>query len=282
MNSFTALHGQVHVEPGRTGSAAIHVREPETSAPGARSEYDARTLRTPDTQRHIARPPAGHGAAGRLMRPTPQAAGTPSSLLPDAYIGTPKGDLRSDERHPQILVDESGAKYVPIGNRYHAVRRDPANNTWRAVQLHDPAKPGIPVELTAAGWRPRAEVGLRGGSPNDPRVEAERQALECARNDIRRAIDMYIDQERDALRTIDGLDRDVQRAEDEVREARARNEDPAPFDQLVDATKGRLSVVKTTLRQVRDTLHAALSSLRDIERSLVRLPPSTSAAHEPR
>jgi len=275
MNGFPVLHGQVHVDVGRTGSSGTHTREPETSVPGARREINEQTR---GTQRHVEStsrdvPPTRHQAAGRQMRPTAQTNGTRSGLLPQAYIGTPKGELRSDGHHPQMVVDETGARFVPIGNHFYAVRHDPANNTWRVVQLQEPEKPGIPVELTAAGWRPHARVGLRGGSPNDPRVEAERQSLEYARNQVQQGIASHTVHERQALQLIDSLDQERQRAEDQLREVRNRHEDAAPHERLVDQTKSRLSGAENVLREIRDFLYARANELHDIERSLAQLPP---------
>jgi hypothetical protein len=172
-----------------------------------------------------------------------------------------------------MVVDEAGARFVPIGNHFHAVRHDPANSTWRVVQLHDPHRPGIAVELTAAGWRPHAKVGLRGGSPNDPRIEAQRQRLEHSRDEIRQGIATHTAQEREALRLIDILDRERQRAEDQLHEARNRNEDTAPHERLVDQTKSRISGAEDTLREIRDYLYTRANQLRDIDRSLSQLPP---------
>lgn len=273
MNVFPALHGEAHIEASRTGSSGTHARTPDTSTPGPRHDDNERTQ---DTRRRGAfasrnAAPTGYRVAGWPVRSTAQTAGTRSGLLPDAYIGTPQGNLRSDERHRQMVVDESGARYVPIGDHFYAVRHDPANRTWRAIQLHDPAKPGIPVELTAAGWRRHARVGLRGGNPNDVR-----RSLESIRGDLLRAIDTTTAEEREALRMIDDLDHDRQRAEEQARHARERNEHPGLYEQLVDLTKGHISRTETTLREIRDVLNARIGALRDVERSLSQLPPPST------
>jgi hypothetical protein len=121
-----------------------------------------------------------------------------ASTLPDAYIGTPRGDLQSDLQHAGVLTDEAGQRYIAAGKHYYGVRNDPANGTWRVMQLQDPAKPGIPVRLHPAGqWRVRHDIGLAGGRPLPTRAQIEndlratRATLEdlfVRRYDVRRNI----------------------------------------------------------------------------------------------
>jgi hypothetical protein len=270
MNVFPTLHGPVHVEPGGTRSSRNHAGVPETPTPDTQREDSGRP---PDTQRLVTSSSTEHRATGRRTHANAQTTGLRSGSLPDAYIGAPKGDLRSDERHPRMVVDESGARYVSIGERYYAVRRDPADSTWRAIQLQDPAKPGIPVELTAAGWRPHAKTGLRGGSPNDPRVEVERRSLLSARDEIRTDIDNLAAQEREAHQLSEDLLREKDRAAAAASEARNNNEVAVLYDRLVELTNDKRLQALATLRGLRDALLVRIQTLRDVERSLALLPP---------
>jgi hypothetical protein len=170
MVSIPALHVQTHVEPFHAGSQESHVPLPRIDTPGvergdpqAQAEHPSRDA---GTAAGGVRPPVGSRAAWRQSAAATPLAGPFASTLPDAYIGTPQGDLRSDPRHAGMLTDESGQRYIAAGQHYYAIRNDEANRTWRAVQLQDQTKPGIPVEPDPTGkWRVRHDVGLAGGRP---------------------------------------------------------------------------------------------------------------------
>jgi hypothetical protein len=168
---FPTLHGQVHVEPGRAGSPEVLVRHPpDTHVPGVQHPAPAQAGNTQQHGVPAAREPlpaAGSRMPGRQQpRLATGAAGGAHGTLPDAYIGTPQGDLQSDLHRDGVLIDASGQSYVPVGNHYYAVRNDSANGTWRVVQLQDPVKPGIPVRRDAAGtWRVHSDAGMPGGRP---------------------------------------------------------------------------------------------------------------------
>ncbi|HEY4349785.1 MAG TPA: hypothetical protein VGN31_01080 [Paraburkholderia sp.] len=172
-----ALHGQVHVEPGRSGSPESHAHSPriDTARFQRGSQADAEPVpRETGTVASGLRAPAGAHAAGRLCAAGPATRGTIGGLLPDAYIGMPRGDLRSDPQNTRVLTDETGQRYIAAGKHYYAVRNDPANRTWRVVQLQDRAKPGIPVQPGSTGeWQVRHEIGVPGGRPLPTRAQIE-------------------------------------------------------------------------------------------------------------
>ncbi|HEY3600168.1 MAG TPA: hypothetical protein VGL08_21970 [Paraburkholderia sp.] len=89
--------------------------------------------------------------------------------MPAGYIGRPHGNLQPDPRNPGIFFDDGGQRYLQSNGNPYAVKYDRTNDTWRAVQLDDPAKPGLPVKQDADGnWSSHSEVGGLGGDPVDP------------------------------------------------------------------------------------------------------------------
>ncbi|CAB3746427.1 hypothetical protein [Paraburkholderia solisilvae] len=269
---------RIHPEPCQSGSL-----ETQPAAPHAAADSRARSCQTP-AQREpeprggsamsSGRPPDGPRSAGRRAQiATRGIAGTPGGIS-GAYIGTPSGDLRSDPRHAGLVIDASGQRYVSIGRHYYAVRNDPANETWRAVQLQDPAKPGIPLVRDRTGnWKPHNDTGLPGGSPNDPRIEAERRSLESSRNWYLDYVQMLTTQERAALLLIDMTDGERQRAEDRLREIQDRAEDAAEQERELHQIEQRLLHAERSLRGVLDALYAIRNMVRDIEQNLALLPP---------
>ncbi|CAB3746431.1 hypothetical protein [Paraburkholderia solisilvae] len=200
MIRLPALHEDAHVTPDITGA-------PETGVPPFQRQSPPQDR---NTRQSTGRPlpqrlrGAGFSAPARQTR---LATGTAVNLrgpLPDAYIGTPKGDLRSDPRHAGVVLDESGQPYVPLGGHYYAIRNDPANGTWRAVQLQDPAKPGIPVRRDPAGaWQVHADVGAPGGRPVPTRAQID-QDLQATRASLDDLIERHVDlrQEVEASRDV--------------------------------------------------------------------------------
>ncbi|CAB3771553.1 hypothetical protein [Paraburkholderia humisilvae] len=170
MIRFSTFHGGTRVEPGSIGT-------PETNVPDLQSQQPARAEQTRRSTGHTAGgplPSAGSPVHGRPARAATGAAGNATGYLPDAYIGVPKGDLQSDPRHAGVLIDETGQPYVPVGGHYYAVRSDTTNGTWRAVQLQEPVKPGIPIRRDAAGnWHPHGDAGGPGGKPLPTRAQLQ-------------------------------------------------------------------------------------------------------------
>jgi hypothetical protein len=194
-------------------------------------------------------------------------------MLADAYIGTPKGDLRSDSRYTGMVIDESGNRYVPIGKHYYAVRNDPANGTWRAVQLQDPAKPGIPIRQDREGnWSTHGDAGLRGGSPDDIRVRAMRQDLERRRDELNREVDSLNSAERTALMLIDGYDAQVRSFENQLRMLQPGDRDYRDANALVAQLRAEVAIAQNSLREVRNMQYAKISALRETKQQLSQLP----------
>ncbi|HEY3600167.1 MAG TPA: hypothetical protein VGL08_21965 [Paraburkholderia sp.] len=95
-----------------------------------------------------------------------------SHALPAGYIGKPHGSLQRDPRNRGIFFDDRGQRYLQSNGSPYAARYDRANKTWRAVQLDDPAKPGVPVKQNADGnWSLHSEVGALGGDPVNPAAQ---------------------------------------------------------------------------------------------------------------
>jgi hypothetical protein len=251
MNVFHPIPGRIHVEPARS----VQFDTP----PAAPHPIDIHAFNRHATTRRENVPRTGRRTADDLPR---------------AYIGTPKGDLRSDPRYMGIVVDESGKRYAQIGAHYYAVRNDSANGTWRAIQLQEPAKPGIPIRRDRAGnWQPHDDTGLRGGSPNDPRIEAERQALERSRNDYLDRIRGLSAQEHSVLALIESISAERQGAENLMRQMQPGAANAAEHERTLDQIKQRLSHAETTLRTARDALYIANGKVREIDRNLSLLPP---------
>jgi hypothetical protein len=202
MIGIPVFHVQVHVESGRTGSSEAHAPAARIDTQDlqrgqqAQAESSSRDAGTAASGR--SRSPAGSRAARRQSAAATVAAGSTGDALPDAYIGAPQGDLRSDPRHAGVLIDESGQQYMAAGKHDYAIRADPAHETWRVVQLQDGAKPGIPIRLDAAGnWQVRRDIGLPGGRPlpthaqieNDLReMRATLNVMRARRLDVRQSI----------------------------------------------------------------------------------------------
>jgi hypothetical protein len=183
MTGIPVLHVQVRVEPGRTGSLKPHAPPPRSDTQGlphgqqAQAEHSSRGAETAASGPR--RTPAGLRAAGRQSAVATIAAGSTGSRLPDAYIGAPQGDLRSDPQHAGVLTDKSGQRYIAAGKHYYAIRNDPENETWRVVQLQDGAKPGIGIRRDMAGeWQVRHDIGLPGGRPLPTHAQVENDLRE--------------------------------------------------------------------------------------------------------
>ncbi|GAB7522114.1 hotdog family protein [Paraburkholderia sp. 2C] len=184
MISLPTLHVQMHVEPYRAGSPESRVPLPRIDTQrGQRGQQAQAEPSSRDAGTVASGPlaPVGLRAAGRQpAAATASAAAAPiAGTLPDAYIGTPRGDLRSDPQHVGILTDESRQRYVAVGQHHYAIRNDPANQTWRIVQLRDQTKPGIPVRLDPTSqWRVHHDIGLTGGRPLRTHAQIENDLRE--------------------------------------------------------------------------------------------------------
>jgi hypothetical protein len=169
---FPVLHGRVHVEPGNGSPAQTHWLAPETRVQDP--QRGATNTRARPAARGLFASLAATSPAGRTRSATAASGNSMGHALPDAYIGSPQGDLQSDSQHAGLFRDRSGQSYIAIGNHYYAVHNDAANETWRAIQLQDPAKPGIPIERGRTGnWRVHADVGLPGGRPIPTREQIQ-------------------------------------------------------------------------------------------------------------
>jgi hypothetical protein len=194
-------------------------------------------------------------------------------LLPDAYISQPQGELRSDPRHAGMVVDQSGQPYVALDNRYYAVRNDPANGTWRAVQLQDPAKPGIPIRQDRSGnWQLNADIGLPGGSPTDSHSTMIRQDLERRRDELNGELASLTHAERDALMLVERFDSVVRFFEGQLNALRAHGSDDRDATAQVEQIRADVAQAQNTLRQVRNEQYAKIGVLRDVEQQLNQLP----------
>jgi hypothetical protein len=144
--------------------------------------------RIPRPEPHESRPPKPESPDREFTQPLPsepQPATQPpapnawpehyafeSHALPAGYIGKPHGSLQRDPRNRGIFFDDRGQRYLQSNGSPYAARYDRANKTWRAVQLDDPAKPGVPVKQNADGnWSLHSEVGALGGDPVNPAAQ---------------------------------------------------------------------------------------------------------------
>jgi hypothetical protein len=277
---FHASPARIHPEPGRSGpfdalpatpQHAPDFHEPNRQIPASPEQGPHDSSGTSPNRAQL-----GPRVAGRSTQPaSADSAGTPNDVSA-AYIGKPNGDLHRDARHAGIVVDALGQRYAPIGSYYYAVRYDPANQTLRAVQLQDPAKPGIPIARDHGNWKQHGDIGLPAGSPNDPRVEAARRSFEASRTECMVHAQELTAQERDALQNIDEIAHEQERAVDRLREMQYRGQDPAAQENILHQIEQLLSHAQQTLRGVRDALDATCSTIRDIDRNLALLPPRST------
>ncbi|CAB3746423.1 hypothetical protein [Paraburkholderia solisilvae] len=267
MPPIHATGGRVHIETQSPHPVEPQVPPPETR-PSSADRFNAGKPVSPQqgTTAGSRSQIRGRGASGAH-----QTGSTPP--LPDAYIGQPQGDLRADPRHAGIVIDASGQPYVALDNRYYAVRNDPTNGTWRAVQLQDPAKPGIPIRQDRSGnWQPDAGVGLPGGSPNDSHVMMMRQDLERRRDELNRELVSLTHAERDALMLVERFDSVARFFDGQLNALRAHGSDDRNAMAQVAQVHADVAQAQNTLRQVRNEQYAKVGVLRDVEQQLSRLP----------
>ncbi|MFC0401622.1 hypothetical protein [Paraburkholderia rhizosphaerae] len=275
-----AIVVRTHPEPVRSGPIETPPAESPRVRDSSASSSDTTAQREHGPQTGSAIAPAAAPLRPAATRPQSSAFTGIATLpagLPERYIGKPQGDLRTDPLHAGVVVDASGQRYVPIGDRYYAVRDDHTGDTWRVYQAQDPVKPEILIARDQMGrWKPREDTGLRGGSPNDPRVEAQRRTLEHSRNANLLQADSLSAQEHGSLGMIDVLDGERERAEARLRDMQNRGEDVAEQERMINQIKERLSRTHRSLRGIRDALHVIRSNVRDIDRSLSQLPPRST------
>jgi signal transduction histidine kinase len=191
MIRFPAFHVEPHVEPNLRGSPGTAAQPHETGPADSPRKPSAQT----GNARQHGEPPGRQAPAstasripGRDTRPGMGSSARSRPTLPDAYIGSPRGDLRSDAGQAGVWVDESGQRYASIGQHEYAVRYDAANGTWRAIQLQDRTKPGIPIRRDDAGnWQVHGEVGLPAGQPIPTRAQImdDQRAMEATLTGLR-------------------------------------------------------------------------------------------------
>ncbi|WP_460900774.1 hypothetical protein [Paraburkholderia jirisanensis] len=135
--------------------------------------------------------------------------------LPDRYLGTPRGELRRHATEAGIWLDAHNQAYAQDGARHYAARFDTANDTWRAIQLAHPEKPGIPIRIGSDGmWRTHADVGAPGGQPGHD--AADKARLERQHEQLTRAHQEGSAKKQELLLRIADKETSKRRAEDEI------------------------------------------------------------------
>lgn len=161
-------------------------------------------------------PDAQPGAQHHLgIHPETREPITQPPPLPDRYLGTPHGEQRRHATEAGIRLDANNQAYAQNGAHNYAARFDTANDTWRAIQLEHPEKPGIPIRIDSDGtWRTHADVGGPGGQPGHD--AANKARLEQQHEQLTRAHQEGSAKKQDLLLRIADKEASKRRAEDEI------------------------------------------------------------------